>query len=60
MPHSKGKWQIRREDAEEAIELHNIKKEAVNAGKKIAKEKEPSRLVIHKENGIIELNYTYG
>jgi hypothetical protein len=60
MPHSEHNWQVRSEDAEKAISTHYTKEEAVAAGKKVAKNHEPSRLVIHKHDGTIQVAYTYG
>jgi hypothetical protein len=60
MLHSKHSWQIRSEGAEKAIGVHDTKEGAVATGKRVAKNHQPSRLVIHKENGAIQLAYTFG
>jgi len=60
MPRGKYDWQVRSEDAEKIISIHDTKREAVAAGKKVAENHEPSRLVIHKEDGAIQVTYTYG
>jgi hypothetical protein len=60
MPRGKYNWQVRSEDAEKAIGIHDIKEKAIAVGKKVAKNSEPSRLVIHKDDGTIQIAYTYG
>jgi hypothetical protein len=53
-------WRVLRENASRASSVHATKKEAITAGRKLAKNHVPSQLVIHKRDGSIETEYTYG
>lgn len=60
MPSGKYKWQVRSEGVEKAIGIHDTKEGAIATGKSVAKNHEPSQLVIHKKDGTIQLAYTFG
>ncbi|MET7499563.1 DUF2188 domain-containing protein [Streptomyces microflavus] len=51
-------WQLRREQA--SLSNHSIKADAVDAGRRVAKANQPSQLIVHKADGTIEAEYTYG
>jgi hypothetical protein len=53
-------WRVLRENASRASSVHTTKKEAIAAGRKLAKSHVPGQLVIHKRDGSIETEYTYG
>ncbi|HRX63829.1 MAG TPA: DUF2188 domain-containing protein [Candidatus Absconditabacterales bacterium] len=40
--------------------LFQIKSDAIEYGKNIAKNNQPSQIVIHRADGTIEIEYTYG
>ena len=42
------------------LSTHVTKETAVAAGQKVAKANQPSQLVVHKMDGTIEHEYTYG
>ncbi|MEV5850710.1 DUF2188 domain-containing protein [Streptomyces sp. NPDC051985] len=53
-----GTWQLRRET--QPLSNHSFKHQAVEAGQRIARANPPSQLIIHKADGTIETEYTYG
>ena len=59
VPHDEG-WAVEKEGASRASSVHGNKKEAVGAGRDLAKGSEPSRLVVHRQDGTIQDNFSYG
>jgi len=57
-PHDEG-WAVIREGAERATKLFGTKKEAVSAGRDIAKNHIPSQLVVHKQDRSVQESFTY-
>jgi hypothetical protein len=58
---SNGKqWRVLRENASRASSVHATKMEAIAAGRELAKNNKPSKLMIHKMDGSFEKEYTYG
>jgi hypothetical protein len=53
-------WRVLRQGADRASSVHRTKDEAITAGRKLAKNHVPGQLVIHKRDGSIETEYTYG
>lgn len=53
-------WRVLRENAKRASRVHATKKEAIATGKTLAKNNKPAQLVIHKMDGLIQNEYTYG
>lgn len=51
-------WQVKHQGA--VISTHRTKEAAVDAGRRVAIASQPSQLVIHKSDGTIETEYTYG
>jgi hypothetical protein len=51
-------WQLRREQA--PLSNHARKEDAVFQGRRVAKADQPSQLTVHKADGTIETEYTYG
>jgi len=55
-----GGWKIKGEGGPRAIKLFDTKEKAIEIGRKITKSKQPSQLIIHKKDGTIQTEYTYG
>jgi len=58
VPHSGG-WAVKGGGNSRATSVHSTQKEAIDAGRKIAKNKE-TELVIHRPNGRIRDKNSYG
>lgn len=58
-PHEKG-WQVKQEGAQRAGSVHPTKQEAVDAAVNRAKSGPPSQVKIHKKDGTIQSERTYG
>lgn len=52
------RWHVRYEGS--TLSTHVVKSDAVSAGQKVAKANQPSQLVVHRQDGTIEYEYTYG
>jgi hypothetical protein len=52
------KWDVTHGGA--VLSSHDTKDPAVEAGRKVAQANEPSQLVVHKQDGTFEYEYTYG
>lgn len=52
------RWCVRHE--QRTLSTHVTKDTAVTEGTKVAKANQPSQLVVHKMDGTIEFEYTYG
>ncbi|MDX1545809.1 MAG: DUF2188 domain-containing protein, partial [Rhodothermales bacterium] len=52
-------WAVQKEGNERATSLHTSKNEALKAGREVATNQAPSRLVVHKADGTIQTSYTY-
>lgn len=52
------RWCVRHQQS--TLSTHVTKDAAVSAGQKLAKANQPSQLVVHKMDGTIEYEYTYG
>ncbi len=53
-------WKVKKEGAERASRIHDTKKEAEQAAREQAKKDKPSQVIIHKEDGTIQEEHTYG
>ena len=53
-------WKIKEENIDEPVGLFSNKEEAIERAKEIAKANEPSQIIIHREDGQIQTEYTYG
>lgn len=53
-------WAVRLEGGDKDLSVHGTKREALDAARKAAQAKEPSRLVVHKSDGTIQTSYRYG
>lgn len=55
---NQGAWQLKQ--ASVVLSNHTTKPPAVGAGQARARANQPSQLVVHKADGTIEYEYTYG
>lgn len=53
-------WKVGYEAAGTAFSAHNTKEDAIRAGRELAQKQEPSRLVIHRLDGSIQTEHSYG
>lgn len=53
-------WKVEAENAARATSLHSTKDEALAAARDLAKNQEPSQVVVHRMDGTIQTSYTYG
>lgn len=58
--YKKDEWILKKEGKREPLKSFRTKKEAEDYGRKIARKEEPSQLILHKKDGKIEKEYTYG
>ena len=59
-PAEDGSWKVKKDGAERATKIYEDKKDAVARGKELAKSTGKGQLVIHKGDGKIQTEYTYG
>lgn len=57
--HDEG-WKVQAEGAERAVRVTETKAEAVDTARELAKNQEPSRVVIHRLDGTIQTHHSYG
>lgn len=57
---SADEWVISRENDDNFREQHRTKEEAVNAAKERARREEPSQVKVHRSDGNMEYESTYG
>lgn len=55
-----GVWHVKAQTATAPISSFRTKEQAIDAGRTIAKSHPLSQLIVHKANGQIETEYTYG
>ncbi|MDX1622209.1 MAG: DUF2188 domain-containing protein [Nitriliruptorales bacterium] len=53
-------WEVKAEGASRASAVTERKSEAVDRAKRLAKNQEPSQVVVHKRDGTVQDNYSYG
>jgi hypothetical protein len=51
-------WQVKHNG--QVLSAHYTKQPAIDAGQKVAKDNQPSQLVVHRADGTIEFEWTYG
>jgi len=51
-------WQVKHDG--KVLSDHSLKSDAIDSGRKFAKANMPSQLVVHRADGTIETEYTYG
>lgn len=59
-PNDEGGWDVTKRGAERASSTHETKADAVDRGRELAKNQPLGQLVIHKQNGTIQTEHTYG
>ena len=59
-PNDDGGWKVKAEKADRASSAHGTKAEAVERAKELAKDQRPGQVVIHRRDGTIETEHTYG
>jgi poly(hydroxyalkanoate) granule-associated protein len=59
VPHPDG-WAVQKEGADRATSVHGTKKEALEAGRTVASDHEPSQLIIQRQDGSVQDSFTYG
>ncbi len=59
-PKKDGGWNVKGQGASRASSTHDTKAEAVNRGREVAKSQPLGQLVIHKQDGTIQTEHTYG
>ena len=55
-----GDWKVKREGAERASKTFEKKEAAVNYGREKAKNQDLGQVIIHKKDGTIQTEHTYG
>lgn len=53
-------WILTYTAADQAFSAHTTKDDAVQAGRELANNQQPSQLVIHKMDGTVQTEYNYG
>lgn len=53
-----GDWVVKHDGV--VLSRHYTKQPAIDAGQKVAKANQPSQLVVHRADGTIEFEWTYG
>lgn len=51
-------WQVKHNG--QVLSNHTYKTNAISSGQQVAKANQPSQLVVHRADGTIEFEYTYG
>ena len=59
-PNSDEGWDVKKEKADRASSNHDTKAEAIERAKELAKKQTLGQVVIHKKDGTIQIEYTYG
>ncbi len=58
-PHEEG-WKVQVEGEDTPTSLHDTKDTALNAARETAKKAEPSQVIVHKLDGTIQTQFSYG
>jgi len=53
-------WEVKRQGAERASFVFETKEEAIEKARAVAKNNKPSQVIVHKKDGVIETEWTYG
>lgn len=59
VPHPDG-WAVQKQGADRATSVHGTKKEAMEAGRTVAGDHEPSQLIVQRQDGSVQDSFTYG
>jgi uncharacterized protein YdaT len=60
IPKADGGWNVKGENASRASSSHATKAEAISRAKELAKNQDLGQVVIHKKDGTIQTEHTYG
>lgn len=60
VPHSGEGWDVKKQHAERATSHHETKQEAVDHARELCKSLKLAQVIVHKQDGKIETEYTYG
>ena len=60
VPRSSGNWAVKSEGADKASSVHANKDKAIDRAKELAKAAPLGQVKIHKQDGTIQTEYTYG
>ena len=55
-----GKWKLKKQGSDRALKAFDKKQDAINRGKEIAKKQPLGQLKVHKTDGTIQTEYSYG
>ena len=55
-----GQWKVGYQGIEMAFSAHGTKEEAVQTARELAQNQQPSRLIVHRLDGSIQAEHTYG
>ena len=58
--HPAGGWRVQAEGTSRATSVHKTKNEAVASGKRLARSRPPSQLLVYKQDGSVQEEQTYG
>ena len=59
-PRPDGGWNVKEENASRASSSHDTKAEAIARAKELAKKQALGQVIIHKQDGTIQTEHTYG
>jgi uncharacterized protein YdaT len=60
LPAKAGVWLVRTEGSSSSSNTYRTKAEAVSGAKEIAKRQTHSQVIVHKRDGKVQTEYTYG
>lgn len=58
--HADGGWKVQAEGTSRATSVHKTKGEAVANAKELARDQQPSQLLVYKQDGTVHTEQTYG
>ena len=58
--HTDGGWKVQAEGASRATSVHKSKSEAVSSARRLARNHQPSQLLVYKQDGTVQSEQTYG
>lgn len=54
------RWKVKREGAAQAAKTFDLKAAAITYARSVAKNNKPSQVIVHRKDGTIETEWTYG
>jgi uncharacterized protein YjbJ (UPF0337 family) len=58
--HAEGGWRVQAEGASRATSVHKSKDEAESSARELARNHQPSQLLVYKQDGTVQSEQTYG